>query len=84
MDGDFEILEQLAVMLGFKVVHLPQTLAEAKVFHDVAEHEPILYRKDRGDAAHGPRPSCFAKVAASRVLRAANCSGESLAKGSPR
>jgi hypothetical protein len=57
VDGDFAIREQLAVMLGFKVVHWTQTLAETKVFHDVAAHEPLLDRKDRGDAAHGPRPS---------------------------
>jgi hypothetical protein len=43
VDSDLEIFEQLAMMIGFKALGLSKRFAQAKVFHDVAEHNPILY-----------------------------------------
>ena len=57
VDGGFEILEELAMMLGFEKVDLVQALAEAKVLHDVTEHGLILSTKARGAGGRAPTPS---------------------------
>src|SRR4029450_9260280 len=64
MDGRFEILEELAMMLGFEEVDLVEALAEAKVLHDVTEHGLILYKKARGAVARAPTPSASPRSSA--------------------
>src|SRR5262249_12068936 len=74
MDGRFEILEELAMMLGFEEVGVVQALAEAKVLHDVAEHGLILYKRARGAVARAPTPS------ASPTSSATGCSAPLIAR----
>ena len=57
VEGGLELPEEVAMMLGCTVVHLPQTFGEAKVLPDVAAHRLILSRRVPGAPGHGPTPS---------------------------
>ena len=64
VNGGFEILEDVLVIVGVIIRHRMQALTEAKVLHDVAEHGRVLlsvYRGARGDAARGPTPCAWSR-----------------------